>query len=294
MAPTVSLIIPSRREPYLNQTIRDALQNAAGDIEVIAVLDGYWPAPLLTDPRVRYVHQGAARGMRAAINAGVALSTGDYIFKADGHCMFGPGYDEILAADCDRDWVTVPTRKRLDAENWQVIADGRADIDFMYLAYPGPGESLHGKLWEERNRDPALRSVLIDDLMTAQGSAWFMHRQLFDFLELMDEANYGTFSNEFQSVGMKAWLSGGRVIVNKNTWYAHLHKSSRGYPLENADRDVGRAHTRKWITNEAWNKKQALPFSWLIEKFWPIPGWSDDWREQLWGGRDEPWIQTAR
>lgn len=285
MGTSTSLVIPARNETYLNQTIQDALLKASGDIEVIAVLDGYWPDPLLTDPRVRYIHRGAARGMRAAINAGVALSQGDFILKADGHCMFADGYDEVLAADCDTDWVVVPTRKRLDAENWCVIEDGRPDIDYMYLAYPtSPEESLHGKLWEEKNRDPALKDVLIDDLMSAQGSAWFMRRSYFDFLELMDEASYGTFSSEFQEIALKAQLSGGQVKVNKKTSYAHLHKSSRGYPLDSADRDIGRAHTRKWLDapGVAW-PKAYLHLSWLVEKFAPVPSWPED--RALWGAQ---------
>ena len=41
----LSVIIPSRNEVFLQQTIDDVLRNAVGEIEVIAVLDGYWPEP---------------------------------------------------------------------------------------------------------------------------------------------------------------------------------------------------------------------------------------------------------
>ena len=52
--PLVSIIIPSRNEPFLQHTIDDILAKAAGEIEVIVVLDGYWPTfELKQDPRVR-------------------------------------------------------------------------------------------------------------------------------------------------------------------------------------------------------------------------------------------------
>ena len=289
--PLVSVVIPSRNERFLNATINDLLEHAAGDIEVIAVLDGYWPEPIIGDPRVRYIHRGYPLGMRAAINAAVRLSRGKFILKTDAHCSFGQGWDEILAADCDDDWVVVPRRDRLDAENWCLQETGKPPIDYMYLSYPddpgdfgGPG--LNGKPWEERNGDPALREVLIDDLMSAQGSAWFMRRSYFDYLELMDEANYGSFWNEMQSVGLKCWLSGGQMKVNKRTQYLHLHKGrtyGRGYSLSKDTLNQGATYTRKWFSEpkgSAWHKAHR-PLSWLIEHFWPVPTWPED--RELWG-----------
>ena len=66
----ISIIIPSYRDPYLNDTVGSLLQNAKGEIEVICVLDGYWEAPI-GDPRVKVVHLGRNKGMRNAINVGV-------------------------------------------------------------------------------------------------------------------------------------------------------------------------------------------------------------------------------
>ena len=41
--PKTSVLIPARNEPYLVKTIEDVFQKAAGEIEVIAVLESYWP-----------------------------------------------------------------------------------------------------------------------------------------------------------------------------------------------------------------------------------------------------------
>ena len=62
----ISIIIPARQELYLQETISDLLEKAVGDIEIIAVLDGYWPdPPLKDDKRLTIVHR-RRMGMRAA------------------------------------------------------------------------------------------------------------------------------------------------------------------------------------------------------------------------------------
>lgn len=278
IAPVVSIIIPSRNEKYLQKTIEDILLKAKGDIEIIAVLDGYWVDAPISNPKVIYLHLGVSGGMRNAINSGVAIAKGKYILKCDAHCMFDTGFDIKLIADIKPNWVVVPRRKRLDAVNWRIEDNGKPDVDYEYLSYPGSNweSGLHGRTWDARTKDQA--KILIDDNMSAQGSCWFMHKDYFYELELEDEEHYGTFNHEFQEIGLKCWLSGGRLVTNKKTWYAHLHKNKemgRGYTLDGKQLEKGTAYTNRWLTNTAWYK-QKLPFSWLIEKFWPVPGWPED------------------
>lgn len=278
----LSVIIPARNEQFLKKTIEDVLKNSTEEIEVIAVIDEGTPE-YVQDERVTYIKFGRSRGMRACINAAVAISTGDYIMKLDGHCMVGEGFDKILKDASDDCTVQVPTRKRLDAENWCIQEVGKPDINYMYLSYPeveddfgGPG--LNGKEWVEKNKDRNLDSEKIVDLMSFQGSGWFMEKSYFYELELMDEKNYGHFWNEAQEIGLKAWLGRGRVIRNKNTWYAHLHKGKkygRGYFLSKASVDQGASYTKKWMQfRGAWDK-QVKPLSWLIKHFCP-PTWNSE------------------
>ena len=250
----------------------DLLAKASGEIEIIAVLDGYWPESKLPDnDRLILIHRGAPQGMRAAINAGEAIARGKYLMKCDAHCMFAPGYDLALKEGCEKNCIVIPRRFALDAEKWVVIDNPKYPIDYMYLS-----RDLHGTVWNEKNKDPKLAEKLIDETMSAQGSCWFMQKDYFRALELEDEENYGTFSNEFQEIGLKCWLSGGRVLVNKKTWYAHLHKTEgRGYALGAGQIEKGAVYTTRWLGNTAWHK-QTLPIAWLIEKFWPIPGWPPD------------------
>ena len=286
----VSIIIPSRNEQFLQKTIDDILAKAEGEIEVIAVLDGYQPDPSLKkDSRVRIVHHDKPKGLRLAVNAGVAVAKGKYIMKTDAHCLFDKGFDVKLAADCEKNWVAVPTRKRLDAEKWEVKDVGKPDIDYLYLSFvdsksnwgvDGPG--FAGIKWRQKNHDKALRKDLIVDCMTFQGSCWFMHKTYFYELELLDHGNYGYFGMEAQEIGFKAWLSGGRVIRNKKTWYAHLHKGhryGRGYVIGKGTLVKPTQFANKWIIGEAWHK-QTLDLKWLIDKFAPVPEWeSCDWEK---------------
>jgi hypothetical protein len=295
----VSVVIPSRGERFLAHTVKDVLEKATGDIEVIVTLDGYWPdPPLPEDPRLILLHRGKALGMRHGINGAVDCARGDFIVKLDGHCMVAEGFDEVLKADCKENWVVVPRLYSLDAENW-CRRRGKAPVDYWYLSYPnvdgaltgdgvgnvgdrgGPG--LHGRRWDAMNKDEDLKGHKVQPLMSAQGSCWIMHRAYYEELELEDYETYGTFGSEFQEIGLKCWLSGGQVMVNKNTWYAHLHKGKkygRGWPLQRHDADQATTNINEWFSEDdshrQWHK-QTLPFRSMIHKFWPVPGWPQEW-----------------
>lgn len=294
----LSVIIPSRDERFLIPTIDDIFKHASQEIEVVAVLDSnLWPEGWkeVTERHVNLttIHNGGSLGMRASINRGVAsaISRGaTYIAKSDGHCAFSEGFDEVLKAEMDDDWIVVPRRLRLDPENWTISEPEKPPYDYHYLSFPddpndfgGPG--LNGKPWPQRQQGRA--DILLDDEMSSQGSFWACRSAYFEKLELMNDRDYGPFWSEFQEVGLNCWLSGGRVIVNKKCHYLHLHKGKkygRGYRLPESALTTGRNHTMKWIWNEAW-ANQTLPFEWLIDHFWPVPGWGEDWREVLYATR---------
>ena len=298
----LSVVIPSRSERFLFPTIEDIFRNARGEVEVVAVLDQPdwpqgWKELCAKYPNLHTVHNGASIGMRASINRGVAsaVSRGaKYVMKSDGHCSFSEGFDEVLKATMEPNWVVIPRRGRLDPENWCATDTHKPDIDYHYLSFPddpndfgGPG--LNGKVWNERALQR--KDIMLDDELSSQGSCWAMHANYFIELDLMDDASYGKFWSEAQEILMKCWLSGGRGVVNKNCKYLHLHKGKkygRGYRLDESELVQGATFTKNWMFNRAW-PKQTMPFSWLIEKFWPIPSWPENWREQLWGAKGEPW-----
>lgn len=292
----LSITIPSRSPQYLQATIDDLLLNAEDEVEVIVVLDGYHPeTPVKEDSRVRVIYQGTPEfplGMREGINRGFRESKGEYLMTCDEHCAFDKGYDVKLIADCEDDWVVIPRRKRLEPETWTLIHDGRPDIDIMMIDYPyqRPQDKtcgLHGAEWKERQRERL--HILIDDTPTMQGSCYFLKKSYWEklFPNGLDTEKYGTFTQEAQEVSLTAWFSGGRVVVNKNTWYAHWHKGKRGkgygftreqYVKHLEGTEKGRLYC---INHWLYTKDYKYDWDWFMAKFPDMPGWGDDWKERI-------------
>jgi len=280
----ISVIVPSRGEPFTGKTIDDLFAKASGEIEVIVILDGFWPDPPLIDHKgLTILHRGEARGMRSAINSAAAIAKGDYLMKCDAHCMFAEGFDEVLKADCNDNWIVIPRRYRLDAEAWALQDVGKPPIDYHYLSCPitnPDGYSMHGAIWPERSRERLAPEYDIDDTMSFQGSMWFMARQHWEWLGGMSEQGYGTFSQEPQEIGNKTWLGGGRIVTNKKTWYAHLHKGKkygRGYYIGKEEVVNGHEYSAHYWMGNKWEKR-IRDIEWLVDKFSPVPTWPENWQ----------------
>lgn len=290
----VSIIIPSYKDPFLQKTIDSLLQSAQGDIEVIAILDGYVPqTPIKSDSRVKVINFNKNRGMRAAINAGIKASRGEFIMKCDSHCLFGPGYDKIMSENCKKNWLMVPRRYSLDEINW--CRDEKRPVrDYHYLAFPDKSNVSAAWLinmdWTEMTYARNKPRYTIDDTMTFQGSCWLANKKYFmkrvGFLDSRKKT-YGPFGGEQLEIGLKYWLGGGKIKVIKKTWYAHLFKMQRHYKAGLFTRDyklyTNVAHHRTWSAKHWMGNKEPgmiYPLSWLVEKFWPVPSWPED--RSLW------------
>jgi hypothetical protein len=288
----LDIVIPSKTERFLEKTIRDVLAKATGEIEVYPVLDGYEPpeSEIVDDPRVHYVHFGPTRAAkkRQAINHVAEVGAGEHIMSLDAHCMMAPGFDEALIRDHRPDWVQVPRRHRLDAESWclQTQVDSRPPIDYEYLIWPGKfvnpakgdGFAFHGFKWDERTLSRA--NLPIDDIITFQGSCWLMTKEWFWRCGFMQVEGYTGWGQEAEEISFTTWYNGGRVVVNKNTWYAHLHKGptyGRMYYL-----DVKDCRKSYKYSFDLWANQRKEFFVSLVERFWPLPGWPSNWKERLW------------
>lgn len=298
----ISVIIPSRSDQYLQKTVDDLLSKAKGEIEVIVVFDGIWPNPMLKDDkRVRIIHHGTQhdnRGMRASINAGMALARGEYVCKADEHVMMDDGWDEKLIADCGDKDVVVPRRYRLDADAWKLTTetenDKRPPVDYMSIAYPfetpfDRKSGLYGGVIDTQRTEDH-KDILIDETFSMQGSFYFMKKSYWDelFPNGLDDENYGKFNHEAQEIHFRAQLSGGRLMVNKKTFYAHLHKGKKGkgygfsreqYQQHERDKEKARRYCLNYWLNNRWEGR-IHDFKWLIDKFNP-PGWPKDWEMRI-------------
>ena len=221
----LSCIIPSYKDPYLNPTVQSILDNAEGDVEVIAVMDGcWWPNPI-DDPRVRVLHLGQNRGMRGAINAGVAIASGEYLMRTDSHCSFAKGFDKAITDHMEDNWIVTPRRYFLDPVNWKRMK--KPPVDFAKLIIQQ--ENGVDKKWTAANwpeRDEELKDVMIAETMGMQGSCWFMKKSWWEkvIVELQTEG-YGPLIQDSHEMIFKTWKAGGKMMLNKNTWHAHKERS---------------------------------------------------------------------
>jgi hypothetical protein len=293
--PILSVIIPNRNSIFTTNTIKDVLDKAGVDVEVVVNVDEKWPSPLLKDERVHYIHPSSPIGLRQAINNGVAMAKGKYILKSDDHCMFGENFGKILIENhLEDNWVQIPRRYALDAENWKIEerTDNKYPIDYMYIDFPRKGkdhdDGMHGVPWRERREER--KDILIDDTPSMQGSCYFMTKNYFDnVFHGFHEEGYGQFAQESQELGFKTWLGGGAVKVNKKTWYAHLHKGNRYGRFYNFP--GGTVEASSWSAEHWLNDREPNmihKFEWFIDtKFPGMPSWPVDWKEQI---RSMGWI----
>lgn len=280
----VSVIIPARKELYIRETIKDLYANAEDEIEVLLVLDGGRPDYRIPRRKgLRPLINNKVRGMRYCINKAADVATGEYLMKMDAHCTIGEGWDAILKADCEDNWIVIPRRYWFDAPTWTI--KDRPEVDAMAYLYP------YRRPYSPRltcrpvvDRDP--ESDIVED-MGFMGSLWFMQTKHFDRLGGMDDKGYGSFGEEPQEIGLKTQLGPweGAIMRNKRTWYAHWSKPGEHWRkspeeagrVDDEEREAGYRYSFVYWWFNQWEERKH-EFQWLVDKFWPLPGWPENWR----------------
>jgi len=288
----VSIIIPSRDEvslagdgkTVLYKTVEDVLAKSTGDIEVLVGFDGPPYQKLPEDKRVRAVMLDEARGIKPLINTLAGASLGKYIYKSDAHCSFGLGFDEILQKDMQDNWLVMPRFAVLNEVTWE-WQDPRF-YDYFYLSCPFTDPRGYrfkaGGHWPERTQERL--DMKIDETPQFHGSGWFVDRDFF----LKKIGGFPTVdpqghAQEPPHIGFKYWLGPwqGKVMVNKNTWYAHMHKRPHhytNYKMSNEQNKISYDVAFDYWANNKWEER-IHDFEWFIEKFMPMPTWPDNWRD---------------
>lgn len=311
----LSVLIPSRSEMFLSRTIEDVLGHIEADTEVIAVLDGQWTEPGIPQhERVNVIYVPESIGQRAATNQACRLSKARYVMKIDAHCTFDQGFDrkmiEVFKETGDN--VTmVPTMRNLWAFDWKCYHCGwkkyqgptpekceqcgktdKIRRKMMWIGKESPQSNSycfdsepHFQYFNEYTKRLEYKKDLeekgLTETMSLQGSCFMATREKYWELELCDE-KLGNWGNQGIEVAVKTWLSGGRVLVNHKTWYAHMFRTQGGdfgFPYPQSGDEVQK--TKNKVKDLFWNNKwpkQKYPLSWLVEKFWPVRGWTqEDW-----------------
>lgn len=306
-AKDLSILIPARNEEFLAKTIEDILANIEADTEVIVVLDGEWANPAVAQhPRVNVIYLAESIGQRAATNLACRLSRAKYVMKVDAHCAFDKGFDSKLIEVMQDNWTIVPTMRNLHAFDW-ICKCGFSHYQDKGSRCPTCGEQMTKKMIWQPRRGTRNYSYCFDtephfqyfrqfsqrpegqgeltETMSLQGSAFMLTRDKYWELNICDEA-FGSWGSQGIEVAVKTWLSGGRVMVNHNTWYAHMFRTKQangfGFPYSLSGRQVDNAKktARELFFKNKWDKA-VHPLSWLVERFMPIPGWTQEYLDIL-------------
>ena len=290
---------------FLKKTIEDILANIEGDTEIIAVCDGYWPDPPIEDnPRVILIHHTVPIGQRSACNEAVRVSKAKYIMKADAHCAFDKGFDVKMMVLMQDDYTMIPVMRNLHAFDW-VCENGHrryqgpsgvckecgkeTKMDIVWIAKTNPQSTSycfdsepHFQYFQDFKKRPEYREGLkigLTETMSIQGSCFMVTREKYFELDLCNE-DFGSWGSQGLEISMRTWLSGGRVVVNHTTYYAHLFRTSGGdfgfpYPISGKQVEHAKKSARDLFFENKW-EKQVRSLSWLIERFNPVPGWSKE------------------
>ena len=304
----LSILIPSRNEQFLRNTIDDILKNSQETTEIIAILDGQWAEPPIPDhPRVTLIYHSESIGQRAAINEAAKLSSAKYVMKIDAHCALDKGFDAKLitsAEELGKDVTQVPRQYNLHVFNWRCNkcsnetyqgptptkckkCDNTNDFERVMVWQPRWNRvadfmrfdtNLKFAYWGAYKTRPEAQGD-IADLMSCIGACWFMHRDRYWELGGLDE-EFGSWGQVGTELACKSVLSGGRMVVNKKTFFGHMFRTQGAgfgfpYPLSGNQVERARQRSKDLFLNNKW-EKQIYPLSWLIEKFAPIIDWHDE------------------
>jgi glycosyltransferase involved in cell wall biosynthesis len=303
--PDLSVLIPARNEEFLQRTI-DSVQSAIrADTEIIVVLDGYWPHQgIPQQDNLVIIHRPESIGQRAATNEAARVSTSPYIMKLDAHCSVGEGFDRILldsVKELGRECVQVPKQFNHHAFDWMCQDCGER-------RYQGPtapckkcgGECEKVIVWQPRKSrqttswyfDRELKFGYwgafskteegrkeISETMSLLGACWFVERDWYwAQLEGMDE-KHGGWGQMGTEIACKTWLSGGRLVCNKRTWFSHMFRTQGGdfgfpYSLTAGAQKRARTYSQDLWRNDKWPKAKRK-FSWILDHFHPVKEWHD-------------------
>lgn len=159
------------------------------------------------------------------------------------------------------------------------VCGAETGMDVVWHAKPNPtsvcfrfNTDFHFEYWKDGAK--AYRGQKIVPSFSLQGSCFMLMKKRWLRLDICDES-WPIWGQQGVEVAMKSWLSGGRVLVNATTWYAHLFRTkggSFGFPYEmDVDMDALRAVTRRLFVNNEW-AGAVRTFQSLVAEFRP-PGW---------------------
>lgn len=308
----LTVMIPARNEEFLGRTIQDVLEHIKGNTEIIVILDGYLPeVPLKSDPRITIIYNPVAVGQRGATNQAAKIARGKYVLKMDAHVALDDGFDLKMLEAYSKlddnvtmiplmrnlhvfDWVCPNGHRRYQGNSGVCEECGKPTIkDIVWIPKKSPttftfrfDKTMHFQYWGELAKRPEnIKGALCNDgtydtnlreTMSIQGSCFMLTKEKYFELDICSE-DFHSWGQQGVEVACKTWLSGGRVISNLNTWYAHMFRTKGGdfgFPYHNPQNLVNenREKSRELFQKDNW-PLATKKFQWLLDKFNP-PDWT--------------------
>lgn len=302
----LSVLIPARNEEFLGRTVQDVLEHSKANTEVIVILDGYLPdPPLKPDPRITIIYNPVAVGQRGATNQAAKIAKGKYVMKIDAHVALDDGFDvKMLQAFKDIgdnatiipgmrnlhvfDWVCPDGHRRYQGRSGDCEECGKPTVkDVVWIPKKSPftftfrfDKTMHFQYWGElakrsENRAGVNGNPQYRETMSIQGSCFMLAKEKYFALDICSE-DFHSWGQQGVEVACKTWLSGGQVVSNLNTWYAHMFRTKGGdfgFPYPNPQNKVNenRELSRELFQKDKW-PLATHKFQWLLDKFNP-PDW---------------------
>lgn len=195
----LSIVIPSKSEPYLEKTVQDLWEHSEAETEVL-------------------FEEDTGIGQRMTTNNLVKRAQGKYIMKVDAHCSFSQGFDKKLLAIIDDKTILAPLLLPLDAEQW-VINGHKQMAQFVF------------------DTNFVMQHVKGDagETMCLQGSAWMVSKDNYWAWNLGDES-MPSWGGQGTELGIKAFLNGGRCMTTAEAYYGHLFRhEDKDFPYERGE-----------------------------------------------------------
>lgn len=258
-------------------------ESKRGKTQIIVGLDENWADPPIKDHKdVIIFYSNKSIGQRAITNRCASMAKAHLIMKLDAHCEVSEGFDLALIKgwkELGDDVVQIPVLYNLHGFDW-VCPDGHK----RYQGPSGPCKdcgkpTVRDIVWKPRmsrksefyrfdttlhfqyhgaRKRRATRRSLCGNNVSARLMLCGDKKKYFEW-NICDE-EYGSWGNQGSEVACKAWLSGGRLVTNRNCWYSHLFRTqgadfSFPYPQSGKQVENARKYNRQQFIENTWENR---------------------------------------
>lgn len=253
----VSVIIPSRNDPYLERTIQSVQENAAGPIEVIVAMDGTEDGDIKEADGLKVIRAEEAVGKRAIVNTAAKIAKGKYLFIIDAHCTMSYGWDTKMKCACGENDLVHCRIQALNLETFELVP-GHI-YSHVYL-----DNKLIEKWWSKEPLDK------IEEAMCFTGCGWMIQKDRYWSLGGYSDLELGQFGYEGPEWALKVQLDNerpGKLFLRTDVICGHIFGTNT---KNNLYQPQMMPHDEYY---QYMMDKYGAQIPTLVERFWPVPTW---------------------